>query len=137
MSSIPESFQDLFEKPTFAHFATLTSAGLPHVTPVWVDYDPAADRVLVNTARGRRKERNVARNPAVGLSMVDPENPYRFLSVTGEVATLTEEGAEAHIDELARRYLDVDEYPGDDPDAGPRVIVEIRPDEVVTGNADD
>ncbi|WP_436926471.1 PPOX class F420-dependent oxidoreductase [Halosimplex amylolyticum] len=132
MASIPESFHDLFDKRTFAHFATLTPDGFPHVTPVWVDYDPEADRVLINTARGRRKERNVAWNPKVGVSMVDPEDPYRFCSVTGEVTALTEEGARDHIDELARRYMDVDEYPSYDADPGARVVVEIRPDEVYT-----
>ncbi|MFB6139675.1 MAG: pyridoxamine 5'-phosphate oxidase family protein [Halosimplex sp.] len=132
MASIPESFHDLFEKQTFAHFATMTPDGFPHVTPVWVGYDPDADRVLINTARGRRKERNVAENPKVGVSMVDPEEPYRYCSVTGEVTAVTEDGAEDHIDELARRYLDVDEYPGYDEDPGDRVILEIRPDRVYT-----
>ena len=132
MASIPESHQDLFEKRTFAHFATLTPAGVPHVTPVWVDYDAAADRVLVNTARGRRKERNVARDPRVGLSMLDPEDPYRYCSVVGEATALTEDGADDHADALAGRYMGIDEYPNYDTDPGPRVVVEIRPDEVLT-----
>jgi PPOX class probable F420-dependent enzyme len=132
MASIPDSHQDLFEKPTFAHFATLTPEGVPHVTPVWIGYDAETDRVLVNTARGRRKERNVARDPRVGVSMLDPDDPYRYCSVVGEVTALTEEGAEDHIDALAQRYMGVDEYPNYDADPGARVIVEIRPDEVVT-----
>jgi len=132
MASIPESHRDLFEKQTFAHFATLTPEGVPHVTPVWVDYDADADRLLVNTARGRRKERNVQRDPRVGASMLDPDDPYRYCSVVGEVTALTEAGAEDHIDALAARYMGVDEYPNYDADPGPRVIVEIRPDEVVT-----
>ncbi|WP_459192774.1 PPOX class F420-dependent oxidoreductase [Halosimplex sp. J119] len=133
MAAIPEEYHDLFEKQTFAHFATLTPDGFPHVTPVWVDYDPDSERVLINTARGRRKERNLEQNSKVGVSMTDPEDPYRFLSVTGEVTALTEEGAPDHIDELAHRYMGVDEYPNDDPNSGARVIVEIRPDEVYTG----
>jgi len=132
MASIPESFHDLFEKRTIAHFATMTPEGVPHVTPVWIDYDLETDRVLVNTARGRRKERNVARNPKVGVSMVDPDDPYRYCSVTGAVTALTEDGAEAHIDALAGRYMDLDEYPNYDSDRGPRVVVEIEPDAVVT-----
>ncbi|QLH81884.1 pyridoxamine 5'-phosphate oxidase family protein [Halosimplex pelagicum] len=132
MASIPESYHELFEKETVAHFATLTPEGFPHVTPVWIDYDPEADRVLVNTARGRRKERNVRADPRVGVSMVDPDDAYRYCSVVGEVTALTEAGAEDHIDELAARYFGVDEYPSYDEDPGPRVIVEIRPDEVFT-----
>jgi PPOX class probable F420-dependent enzyme len=128
MPSIPEEFQDLFEKRTFAHVGTLLPNGAPHVTPVWVDYDADADRLLVNTERGRRKERNVRSDPRVGVSMVDPEDPYRMLSVIGEVDAITTEGAREHIDELARRYMDVDEYPN--PIETERVILEIRPDEV-------
>lgn len=133
MASIPESYHDLFERRTFAHFATMMPDGTPQVTPVWVDYDDETDRLLVNTARGRRKERNVAANPNVGVSMLDPEDPYRYCSVRGEVTRVTEDGAVEHIDALARRYMDVEEYPNHDADEGARVIIEIRPDSVVTG----
>jgi PPOX class probable F420-dependent enzyme len=128
MTSIPESFQDLFEKETYAHVATMTPGGAPHVTPVWIGYDAEADRLLVNTERERRKEKNVSRDPRVGVSMVDPENPYRHLSVIGEVDEITEEGAREHIDELAQRYT------GDDyqvPIENPRVILMIKADEVI------
>ncbi|WP_435552068.1 PPOX class F420-dependent oxidoreductase [Natrinema sp. CGMCC1.2065] len=129
MASIPEEFHDLFEKETFAHVATLTDEGLPHVTPVWIDYDAADDRLLINTERGRQKERNVRNNPGVGVSMTDPDDPYRFLSVIGEVEEITTDGARAHIDELARRYQDVDEYqPTIETE---RVILRIRPDRVL------
>jgi PPOX class probable F420-dependent enzyme len=128
MPSIPEAFQDLFEKRTFAHVGTLLPNGAPHVTPVWVDYDAEADRLLVNTERGRRKERNVRSDPRVGVSMVDPEDPYRMLSVIGEIDAITTEGAREHIDELARRYMDVEEYPN--PIETERVILEIKPEEV-------
>jgi PPOX class probable F420-dependent enzyme len=133
MESIPESFHDLFERETFAHFATMMPDGTPQVTPVWVDYDIDANRVLVNTARGRRKEKNVNRNPKVSLSMVDPENPYRFVSVRGEVDELTEEGAVTHINALAQRYMDVEEYPGLDDEEGARVQIRIRPEAVAAG----
>ena len=131
--SIPESYHDLFERRTFAHFSTVMPDGTPQVTPVWVDHDADRDRLLVNTARGRQKERNVTANPKVGASMLDPEDPYRWLSVRGEVTAVTEEGAVEHIDELARRYMDVEEYPNHDTEDAPRVIVEVRPDRVATG----
>jgi len=133
MASIPEPYHDLFDKRTFAHLSTVTPDGTPHPTPVWIDYDAGTDRLLVNTARGRRKERNVRRNPAVGVSMCDPEDPYRFVSVLGEVTSVTEEGAVDHIDALASRYMGVEEYPNHGEESGPRVIVEIRPDRVLTG----
>ena len=131
MASIPEEFHDLFEKRTFAHLSTLTPDGTPHSTPVWVDYDADADRVLINTARGRHKERNVRRDPSVGISMCDPDDPYRYVSVQGEVTELTEDGAVEHIDALARRYMGLEEYPNHGEESGPRVILEIRPDNVV------
>ncbi|SER74509.1 PPOX class F420-dependent oxidoreductase [Natrinema salaciae] len=129
MASIPDDFHDLFEKKTFAHVATLTSDGLPHVTPVWIDYDADDDHLLVNTERGRQKERNVQNNPGVGVSMTDPDDPYRFVSVIGEVDEITTDGARAHIDELARRYMDVDEYPN--PIETERVLLRIRADRVL------
>ena len=127
MAAIPSDKLDLFEKKTFAHLGTLLPNGAPHVTPVWVGYDGEADRILVNTERGRQKERNVRRNPAVGLSMIDPDNPYRYLSVTGEVDELTEDGARDHIDQLARRYTG-GAY--DNPIETRRVIMRIRADTV-------
>lgn len=135
MASIPDGFHDLFDRETFAHFATVMPDGTPQVTPVWVDYDPDADRVLVNTARGRRKEKNVRNDPKVGVSMVDPDNPYRFVSVQGEVDELTEDGAVEHINELAQRYMGVEEYPDLDEENAPRVLLKIRPDDVVVGGA--
>lgn len=129
MASIPDEFDDLFDKKTFAHVATLTEEGLPHVTPVWIDYDADDDRLLINTERGRQKERNVQNNPAVGISMVDPDNPYQHLSVIGEVEEITTEGAREHIDELARRYTDDDEYQM--PIETERVILRIRADQVL------
>ncbi|QLK25146.1 PPOX class F420-dependent oxidoreductase [Natrinema zhouii] len=129
MAPIPEEFHDLFETETFAHVATLTDDGLPHITPVWIDYDADNNRLLVNTERGRQKERNVQNNPGIGVSMTDPDDPYRFLSVIGEVEEITTEGARAHIDELARRYTDADEYQMEIETE--RVILRIRPDRVL------
>lgn len=128
MPSIPADFHDLFERATFAHLATLMPDGSPHVTPVWIDYDADAGRLRVNTERGRRKEKNVRGDPRVAVSVTDPDNPYRMLSVRGVVEDVTTEGAREHIDELARRYLDVDEYPN--PIQTERVILSIEPEHV-------
>ncbi|SEO91070.1 PPOX class probable F420-dependent enzyme [Halogranum amylolyticum] len=128
MASIPTDFQDLFEKRTFAHLATLLPDGGPHVAPVWIDYDAASNRLLVNTERGRRKEKNVRKDPRVAVSMIDPDDPYRMLSVRGEVDGVTTEGARDHIDELTKRYMGQKEYPN--PIQTERVLVSIRPDHV-------
>ncbi|MFO8115338.1 MAG: PPOX class F420-dependent oxidoreductase [Halorubrum sp.] len=127
---IPESHVDIFESESYAHLATVLPDGTPHVTPVWVDHEDR-EYVLVNTVRGRRKERNIRRNPRVGVSVLDPDDPYRYVSVRGE-AELTEAGAKAHIDELARRYFGVEEYPHHGEESGPRVIVKIPADTVST-----
>ncbi len=128
MGTIPDEFHDLFEKRTFAHVATMLPTGAPHVTPVWVDYDADADRILVNTERGRQKDRNVRENPHVGVSMLDPDDPYRYLSVVGEVDEITTDGAREHIDELSHRYTGED-YQNEIQTE--RVLLKIRPDRVI------
>jgi len=125
MVAIPSDYHDLFERPVIAHVATLMADGTPHVTPVWVDYDAAAERVLVNTERGRQKAVNVERDPRVGVSMTDPDNPYRRLCFSGEVTALTTEGAREHIDALARRYTGGD-YANEIQTE--RLLLHIRPD---------
>lgn len=127
---IPEEYRDLFEREAFGHLATVMPDGTPQVTPVWVDHDDG--HVLVNTARGRRKEKNLRRTPKAGVSVIDPDDPYRFVSIRGAVE-LTEEGAVDHINELARRYMGVDEYPNLDEEEGARVIVRLSADQVATG----
>jgi len=131
MASVPEQYHDLFEKATFAHVTTRLPDGRPHTTPVWIDYDAADDRLLVNTERHRRKAKNVAQDPTVSVSMTDPDDPYRFLSVTGEVDEVTTEGAREHIDQLAGRYMGEDEYP--QPIQSERVLLRIRADDVFHG----
>jgi PPOX class probable F420-dependent enzyme len=131
MAQIPEDYRDLLDRPTFAHVATILPNGLPHVTPTWIDATDDYEHVLVNTARTRRKERNVRQNPAIGMSILDPDDPYRYLSLWGEVVENTEDGAEDHIDALARQYFDVDSYPSYESDPGPRVILRIEPENVV------
>lgn len=125
MDAVPEEFRDLFEKETFAHFTTLMPDGSPHAVPVWIDID--GDDLLVNTVRGTRKERNVRRDGRVALSMIDPDDPHRLLSVRGRVVETTAEGAREHIDALALRYLGEERYDDD----RPRVLLRIRPSHVV------
>jgi PPOX class probable F420-dependent enzyme len=98
---IPQDRRDLLSKATIAHLATIMPDGSPHVMPIWIDFDGTL--ILVNTAEGRQKDRNMRRNPQVALDMVDPENPYRYLAIRGLVVEMTKQGAEAHIDKLASR----------------------------------
>ena len=109
MPSIPAQYQDLFQKKAFAHLATVNGDGTPQVTPVWVDFD--GTHVRFNTAKGRVKERNLRRAPQVALAILDPDNPYRYVRVSGRVVEITEQGAEQHIDTLAKKYLGQDRYP--------------------------
>ena len=128
MPSVPDAYVDLFEKPSVAVLGTLLPTGYPHVTPVWIDYD--GEYLLVNTARGRQKERNVARNPSVGVSVIDHEDFYRYLTAYGDVTDLREEGAVEHIHELSRRYTG-EEYGNLGAEEGARVIIEITPERVM------
>ncbi len=81
---IPDSHRDLFQKKAFANLATLMPGGQPQVTPVWVDYD--GRYVLINTAEGRQKDKNLMRDGRVALAIMDPDNPYRYLEIRGRVA---------------------------------------------------
>ena len=128
-ATIPEEFKDLFTKKAFAHLATLMPDGSPQVTPVWCDYD--GTYILVNSAKGRVKDKNMRRNGKVGITISDPENPYRHLAMRGEVAEITEQGADSHIDKLAKKYMGKDKYPLRQP-GEVRVIYKIRPDRVTT-----
>jgi PPOX class probable F420-dependent enzyme len=110
-----------------AHLGTVMPNGAPQVTPVWFDYDGTFIRV--NSARGRLKDRNMRRNPAVALSIVDPANPYRYVGMLGRVVEITEEGGDAHIDRLAKKYLGEDRYPDRRP-GEVRVIYKIAPQRV-------
>jgi PPOX class probable F420-dependent enzyme len=127
MTTIPASHADLLKKPAFANLATLNADGSPQVTPVWVDFD--GKHVIVNTARGRVKARNLGREPRVALSIADPENPYRYLGIQGRVVEMTEAGGDAHIDAMAKKYLGKDTYPFRAP-GEVRVIVKIAPEKV-------
>lgn len=128
-ATIPENYRDLFAKKAFAHIATVMPDGGPHVTPVWCDYD--GTYIRVNTAKGRVKDRNMRHNRKVAMTITDPENPYRYLAVRGEVEELTEQGADAHIDLLTKKYLGKEKYPYRKP-GEVRVLYKIRPDRVST-----
>ena len=122
---IPDSHRDLFQKKAFANLATLMPGGQPQVTPVWVDYD--GRYVLINTAEGRQKDKNLMRDGRVALAIMDPDNPYRYLEIRGRVAERTREGADAHIDSMAKKYLGQDEYPYRAP-GEVRVIFKVQPE---------
>jgi PPOX class probable F420-dependent enzyme len=125
MAPIPESYLDLLQqKKAFADLATVMPDGSPQVTPVWFDYNNGLIRV--NTAKGRVKQRNMKEGSAVALSIMDPDNPYRYLQVRGKVSRMTEDGASAHIDSLAKKYLGKDKYPFSQP-GEVRVLYEITP----------
>jgi PPOX class probable F420-dependent enzyme len=124
---IPEKYLDLFEKKAFANLATLMPDGTPQVTPVWCDYD--GTHVLVNSAKGRRKDKNMHERPNVALSILDPDNPYRYVEIRGTVEEITENGAAAHIDKLAHKYLGVEKYPFPRP-GEVRLIYKIKPEHV-------
>jgi PPOX class probable F420-dependent enzyme len=127
-TEIPQSFDDVMrQKKAFAHLATLMSDGTPQVTPVWFDVE--GGKVRVNTARGRVKDRNMQKNAAVALSILDPDNPYRHIAIRGRISNVTEEGADEHIDSLAKKYLGKDKYPFRRP-GEVRVIYEIEPTSV-------
>ena len=127
MAAIPQAYRDLFDKKAFAHIATVGRDGTPQVTPVWIDYD--GTHVRFNTARGRVKTRNLERNPTIAMSVQDPENPYRYVQVKGRVTGMTEEGADEHIDALAKKYLGQDRYPYRRP-GEVRVTVKVAPDTI-------
>lgn len=125
MAEIPAAYLDLLtEKKAIANLATLQPDGSPQVTPVWFDYTNG--HVRVNTAKGRVKARNMSEGSKVAMSIVDPDNAYRYIQIRGTVTRETTDGAEPHIDSLAKKYLDKDVYPWRDPKQT-RVIYEITP----------
>ena len=127
---IPDSHVDLLQKKTaFAHLATVMPNGEPQVTPIWVDYDGRL--VLFNTAAGRQKDKNLQRESRVAMSILDPDNAYRYLEVRGHVVERTLAGADEHIDAMAKKYLGKDKYPFRQPNEV-RVIYKVEPEHVTT-----
>jgi PPOX class probable F420-dependent enzyme len=120
----------LLQEPQLANFTTLMSDGSPQITPVWVDVEPDGSAVLINTAEGRVKTRNVERDNRVAVSVVDSNNAWRYVLVRGTIVERRHEGADAHIDRLAKKYLGKDEYPFRQ--AGERrVTLVIKPHHVI------
>lgn len=110
MAEIPAAYHDLLTtKVSFAHLATIMADGSPQVTPVWFDFTNG--KIRVNTAKGRVKARNMAEGSRVALSILDPDNAYRYVQIRGQVTRVTEDGGVAHIDSLAKKYLGKDVFP--------------------------
>jgi len=118
-------FLDLFEKKAFAHLATIMPDGSPQVTPVWVSEENSL--ILINSAEGRQKDLNMERDPRVAVSIQDPDDPYRYLQIRGLVVDICKEGADEHIDLLAKHYLGLDSYPYKE-EGEVRKIYKIKPD---------
>jgi PPOX class probable F420-dependent enzyme len=128
MAAIPDNYLDLLQqKKAFANLATVFADGSPQVTPVWFDYTDG--KIRVNTARGRVKSRTLKPGASVALAIMDPDNPYRYVQIRGNVARSVETGADAHIDSLAKKYLDKDTYPFRQP-GEVRIMYEIEPGSV-------
>ena len=129
MKWIPETFLDLIKDDTkaFCSLATLMKDGSPQVTPVWFNTD--GKYILINSASGRVKDRNMRRNPNVAIMIMDPKDPYRYIQIRGKVVEITTEGARKHIDELSKKYTGRDKYTG-----GPideiRVTYKILPNKI-------
>jgi PPOX class probable F420-dependent enzyme len=126
VATLTDKQAQLLVDKNIASLATVNPDGSPHVTPVWVDWD--GEHVLVNTIRGRVKERNIAYDPRAEIVIFNLENPYQYVRVKGR-AELVDEGAEEHIDQLSKKYVDEDSYPWRAP-GDKRVIVRIRPERV-------
>ncbi len=121
---IPANFRDLLTKKAFAHLATVMPDGEPQVSPVWCDFQDGY--VRINSAKGRLKDKNMRRDARVALSIQDPDNAYRYVEIRGKIVEITEKGADAHIDALAKKYLGLDTYPNRKP-GEVRVIYRIEP----------
>jgi PPOX class probable F420-dependent enzyme len=128
-ASIPENYMDLFHKPAFGVLTTLMPDGSPQTQPVWVDFQNG--QVVVNSALGRQKDKNMRRDPRVAVTLMDPENPYRYLEIRGKVKEITQEGATPHIDKMAKKYLGKDKYPFAQP-GEQRVLYKIEPVKIHT-----
>ena len=133
MATLTEQQRRFLEQPFVGEVTTLRPDGSPHTTVVWVDTD--TDVVMFNTAVGRAKERYLRKDPRVSLIVVDPDDPYRWVSVSGQ-AEFTTEGADEQIDKLAKEYLGQDEYPWRKP-TEQRVTVRIRPERVESTGLDE
>ena len=125
--TLPEGVKQLLRDKNFAHIATLMPDGSPQATAVWIDLD--GERLIVNTAEGRVKPRNVRRDPRVAISVAGQDNPYHSAFIRGRVVEITHEGADGMIDRLAKKYLGAETYPNRLPGER-RVTLIIEPEHV-------
>ena len=132
MARLNDAEVQLFTAPNYAVASTVRPDGCPQQTVVWVDYD--GENVLFNTAEGRYKPQYMRHNGRAGVHVTHPEDPYKWVSVSGPVE-LSHEGADEHIDRLAKKYLGVDSYPGRK-EGERRVIVRIKPEHVNSSGLD-
>jgi len=126
-TQISEPIAKLLERRNFAFVATLMKDGWPQITPTWVDLEDG--KILVNTAEGRLKQKNISRDDRVAISVIDQNNPYHMVTVRGRVVEQRKEGADEHVDKLAKKYLGVDRYPRRSPNEK-RIIIKIKPERV-------
>jgi len=127
MAALPQGLKDMLQQKVFVHLTTLMPDGSPQASPVWVDVE--GDEILINTADDRVKDRNMKRDPRVAISATAVDNPYKAFMIRGHVTRHTTQGADAHIDKLAKKYLGIDRYPHRSPDEV-RVIYRIAADAV-------
>lgn len=121
---IPEGYRDLLESTALVHVATLGPNGEPQNTPVWFGWD--GENITFSQTKARQKYRNMGREPRVALSIVDLENPYRYLEVRGEVVRIEEDPDNDYINAMSKKYLGLDEYPMHQP-GDERVVIHVRP----------
>lgn len=119
----------LFQDKNLVFLATLMPDGSPQLTPTWVDVDEGNNSIIINTAKGRVKQKNVTRDPRVAVAIVDRNNPYKVALIRGRVIEQTTEGADAHIDKLAKKYLGAEKYPFRNP-SEKRVLLKIKPEKI-------
>jgi len=124
---IDDSVIQLLTGKNFAFVSTLMKDGSPQITPTWIDYDEKT--ILINTAEGRTKQKNVSRDNRVAISIVDQNNPYHMVTIRGKVIEQTTKGADEHIDKLAKRYLGVDKYPFRS-QTEKRIILKVKPEKI-------
>ncbi|WP_228001734.1 PPOX class F420-dependent oxidoreductase [Nocardia australiensis] len=130
-ATISSSHTDILDKKGFAHLASLGPDGEPQSHPVWFDLDADHGQLLVSTGTDRQKYRNILRDPRVSVSILDPDDPYRYLEVRGRVVKIEPDPEKAFLDQLARKYLGLDTYPYEQRRNVERVILHIQPDHVV------
>jgi len=128
-SVLSEPVIKIIKDKNFAFLGTIMRDGRPQVSPIWIDIDDNNNIILINTAYGRIKQKNITRDPRVSLSLVDKNNPYSMITIQGTVIEQTTIGADEHIDKLAKKYLNIDRYPSHSPSIQ-RVICKIKPEKM-------